>query len=60
MPLTHSQKQTLADELVAVMENFHRRFEQVSDHYEAVMTQPCADHLVITLQPKKRETHPEK
>lgn len=57
MPLTHSQKQTLASELVEVMKDFHQRFEKGSDRFEAVVTQPCADHLVITLQPKKRETH---
>lgn len=57
MPLTRLQKQALADELVDVME----RFERDADHqYEAQITQPTSDHLVITLQlaDSLDESHP--
>ncbi|MDR5876557.1 hypothetical protein LPL18_005120 [Halomonas sp. CUBES01] len=47
MPLTKLQKQALADELIDVMERFERDADQ---QYEAQITQPTSDHLVIKLQ----------
>lgn len=51
MPLTPSQKQALADELIDVMERFQHYVDHHPDHYEALITQPSADHLIIKLQP---------
>ena len=51
MPLTSLQKQALADELVDVIERFQYDIKTHPDRYEALITQPTADHLVIKLQP---------
>lgn len=51
MPLTTLQKQALADELVEVMERFQHDVDTHTDQYEAVITQPSSEHLVIKLQP---------
>lgn len=51
MPLTLLQKQALADELVDVMERFQRDADLHPDGYEAFITQPSYDHLIIKIQP---------
>lgn len=51
MPLTKQQKDALANELVDVMEKFMRTEGETCERYEALIEQPKADHLVITLQP---------
>lgn len=47
MPLTTLQKEALANELIDVMERFQLDTDQ---HYQAKITQPSTDHLVIKLQ----------
>ncbi|NYS77316.1 MULTISPECIES: hypothetical protein [Halomonadaceae] len=51
MSLTPLQKQALADDLVNLMERFQRYVDHHPDTYEAVITQPSSDHLVIKIQP---------
>jgi len=51
MALTPLQKQTLADELVDVMERFQHEIDQHPDRYEALISEPTPRHLIIKLQP---------
>jgi len=51
MHLTHLQKQALADELVDVMERFQHYVDSHPDPYEALISQPSSNHLIIKIQP---------
>ncbi|UYV19903.1 hypothetical protein K1Y77_04290 [Halomonas qaidamensis] len=53
MALTPLQKETLANELIDVMERFQSHVETHSESYEAFIMQPSPDHIVIKIQPSK-------
>ncbi|MGM0832863.1 MAG: hypothetical protein ACQEUK_08500 [Pseudomonadota bacterium] len=53
MALTPLQKETLANELIDVMERFQSHVETHSESYEAFIMQPSPDHIVIKIQPLK-------
>ncbi|WP_404342560.1 hypothetical protein [Vreelandella venusta] len=52
MPLlTLQEKQNLVKELVEVVESFQQGMDSLPERYEAFISQPTANHLVIKLQP---------
>lgn len=51
MPLTPLQREALADELIGVIECYQSDAGTHPDRYEAMITQPSPDHLIIKLQP---------
>ncbi|MCP1317983.1 hypothetical protein ACIGG6_09675 [Vreelandella lionensis] len=52
MPLlTQQQEEALVKELVEVVESFQKDIDSHPERYEAFISQPNANHLVIKLQP---------
>lgn len=51
MSLTPTQESALISELVEVIERFHASIDDCPESYEARVTQPSPEHLIIKLQP---------
>ncbi|MCP1317984.1 hypothetical protein [Halomonas sp. 707B3] len=51
MSLTPTQESALISELVDVIERFHSSVDDYPENYEARVTQPSPEHLIIKLQP---------